>query len=165
VPRRRKKKRCAKSRNSSTVQKNSPTRVEESSRRRWLALKPVQDEIRARCQRVKNQPALFVGGSRAHHYQDLFRDIGMETVSRRIEFAHRRRLRGPRVAWLPTIKAGRRQPQHRGTARRTRSDRASERPHQDARKSNGGTRPPAVSQPSPPITTGMMAEMKKKHGF
>ncbi len=32
---------------------------------------------------------LFVGGSRAHHYQDLFAEVGMETVSAGYEFAHR----------------------------------------------------------------------------
>jgi nitrogenase molybdenum-iron protein alpha chain len=32
---------------------------------------------------------LFVGGSRAHHYQSLFRDLGMETVLAGYEFAHR----------------------------------------------------------------------------
>ncbi|WP_202813783.1 nitrogenase molybdenum-iron protein alpha chain [Defluviitalea phaphyphila] len=32
---------------------------------------------------------LFVGGSRAHHYQDLFKDLGIETVLAGYEFAHR----------------------------------------------------------------------------
>ena len=45
---------------------------------------------------------LFVGGSRAHHYQDLFREIGMETVAAGYEFAHRDDYEGRRV--LPTIK-------------------------------------------------------------
>jgi nitrogenase molybdenum-iron protein alpha chain len=46
--------------------------------------------------------ALFVGGSRAHHYQDLFADIGLEVVSAGYEFAHRDDYEGRRV--LPTIK-------------------------------------------------------------
>ncbi len=75
-------------------------RVEEVIAQEMLALKPVQDEIRARCQ--GKTAALFVGGSRAHHYQDLFRDIGMETVSAGYEFAHRDDYEGRRV--LPTIK-------------------------------------------------------------
>lgn len=33
--------------------------------------------------------ALFVGGSRAHHYQKLFDDLGVETVLAGYEFAHR----------------------------------------------------------------------------
>lgn len=75
-------------------------RVEEVIAQELLALKPVQDEIRARCQGKK--AALFVGGSRAHHYQDLFRDIGMEIVSAGYEFAHRDDYEGRRV--LPTLK-------------------------------------------------------------
>jgi len=45
---------------------------------------------------------LFVGGSRAHHYQDLFSEIGMETISAGYEFAHRDDYEGRKV--LPTIK-------------------------------------------------------------
>ena len=45
---------------------------------------------------------LFVGGSRAHHYQDLFTEIGMKTVAAGYEFAHRDDYEGRRV--LPTIK-------------------------------------------------------------
>jgi len=75
-------------------------RVEEVIAQEMLALKPVQDEIRVRCQGKK--AALFVGGSRAHHYQDLFRDIGMEIVSAGYEFAHRDDYEGRRV--LPTLK-------------------------------------------------------------
>jgi nitrogenase molybdenum-iron protein alpha chain len=45
---------------------------------------------------------LFVGGSRAHHYQDLFKEIGMKTVAAGYEFAHRDDYEGRRV--LPDIK-------------------------------------------------------------
>jgi len=45
---------------------------------------------------------IFVGGSRAHHYQDLFREMGMETVAAGYEFAHRDDYEGREV--LPTIK-------------------------------------------------------------
>lgn len=45
---------------------------------------------------------IFVGGSRAHHYQDLFLEIGMETVAAGYEFAHRDDYEGRRV--LPDIK-------------------------------------------------------------
>ena len=46
--------------------------------------------------------ALFVGGSRAHHYQHLFKDLGVETVLAGYEFAHRDDYEGREV--LPTIK-------------------------------------------------------------
>jgi len=45
---------------------------------------------------------LFVGGSRAHHYQELFTELGMKTVVAGYEFAHRDDYEGRRV--LPTIK-------------------------------------------------------------
>ena len=75
-------------------------RVEEVIAQEMIALRPVREEIKARCQGKK--AALFVGGSRAHHYQDLFRDIGMEIVSAGYEFAHRDDYEGRQV--LPTIK-------------------------------------------------------------
>ena len=75
-------------------------RVEEVVAQELLALRPVREEIKARHQGKK--AALFVGGSRAHHYQDLFRDIGMEIVSAGYEFAHRDDYEGRRV--MPTIK-------------------------------------------------------------
>jgi len=46
--------------------------------------------------------ALFVGGSRAHHYQHLFKDLGIETVLAGYEFAHRDDYEGREV--LPFIK-------------------------------------------------------------
>ena len=45
---------------------------------------------------------MFVGGSRAHHYQDLFNELGIRTVSAGYEFAHRDDYEGRKV--LPTIK-------------------------------------------------------------
>jgi len=45
---------------------------------------------------------LFVGGSRAHHYQELFNELGMRTVVAGYEFAHRDDYEGRRV--LPSIK-------------------------------------------------------------
>ncbi len=44
---------------------------------------------------------LFVGGSRAHHYQELFFELGMKTVAAGYEFGHRDDYEGRRV--LPTI--------------------------------------------------------------
>ncbi|WP_372797313.1 nitrogenase molybdenum-iron protein alpha chain [Pontiella sp.] len=45
---------------------------------------------------------LFVGGSRAHHYQELFGELEMKTVSAGYEFGHRDDYEGRKV--LPTIK-------------------------------------------------------------
>jgi nitrogenase molybdenum-iron protein alpha chain len=45
---------------------------------------------------------MFVGGSRAHHYQELFKELGMKTISAGYEFAHRDDYEGREV--LPTIK-------------------------------------------------------------
>jgi len=45
---------------------------------------------------------LFVGGSRAHHYQELFREMGMKVLAAGYEFAHRDDYEGREV--LPTIK-------------------------------------------------------------
>jgi nitrogenase molybdenum-iron protein alpha chain len=45
---------------------------------------------------------LFVGGSRAHHYQELFAEMGMKTISAGYEFAHRDDYEGRKV--LPDIK-------------------------------------------------------------
>lgn len=45
---------------------------------------------------------LFVGGSRAHHYQELFAEMGMETIAAGYEFGHRDDYEGRKV--LPGIK-------------------------------------------------------------
>lgn len=44
---------------------------------------------------------LFVGGSRAHHYQNLFEELGMTTLSAGYEFGHRDDYEGRRV--IPSI--------------------------------------------------------------
>jgi len=63
-------------------------------------VKAVREDVRSRCE--GKTAMLFVGGSRAHHYQELFREIGMKTVSAGYEFAHRDDYEGRKV--LPTIK-------------------------------------------------------------
>ena len=45
---------------------------------------------------------LYVGGSRAHHYQNLFKELEMEVVGAGYEFAHRDDYEGRKV--LPNIK-------------------------------------------------------------
>jgi nitrogenase molybdenum-iron protein alpha chain len=55
----------------------------------------------ARKRTVGKTAMLFVGGSRAHHYQDLFEELGMTTVAAGYEFGHRDDYEGRRV--IPTI--------------------------------------------------------------
>ena len=50
-------------------------------------IEPVREDVLSRCDGKKAM--LFVGGSRAHHYQDLFNEIGMKTLAAGYEFAHR----------------------------------------------------------------------------
>ncbi len=45
---------------------------------------------------------MFVGGSRAHHYQELFKEMGMKTISAGYEFAHRDDYEGRQV--IPNLK-------------------------------------------------------------
>jgi nitrogenase molybdenum-iron protein alpha chain len=59
-----------------------------------------RDEARSRCE--GKSAMLFVGGSRAHHYQTLFKELGMKVIAAGYEFAHRDDYEGRRV--LPTIK-------------------------------------------------------------
>ncbi len=64
------------------------------------AVEAVREEVKARCQ--GKTAMLFVGGSRAHHYQVLFNEIGMATVAAGYEFGHRDDYEGRKV--MPTIK-------------------------------------------------------------
>lgn len=45
---------------------------------------------------------MYVGGSRAHHYQELFKELGMKVLSAGYEFAHRDDYEGRKV--LPGVK-------------------------------------------------------------
>ncbi|MDY6833142.1 MAG: nitrogenase molybdenum-iron protein alpha chain [Thermodesulfobacteriota bacterium] len=60
---------------------------------------PAVDAARAQVYpRTRGKTAmLFVGGSRAHHYQELFSELGMVTISAGYEFAHRDDYEGRRV--------------------------------------------------------------------
>jgi nitrogenase molybdenum-iron protein alpha chain len=75
-------------------------RVEDVIAAEMPAVKAAQEEIRPRCE--GKLAMIFVGGSRAHHYQELFREIGMETMAAGYEFAHRDDYEGRRV--LPFVK-------------------------------------------------------------
>jgi nitrogenase molybdenum-iron protein alpha chain len=74
--------------------------VEKVIEEEMAKIAPVRDAIKARTQ--GKTAMMFVGGSRAHHYQDLFREIGMKVVAAGYEFAHRDDYEGRQV--LPTIK-------------------------------------------------------------
>jgi nitrogenase molybdenum-iron protein alpha chain len=66
----------------------------------YPAVLAAQAKHRPRCE--GKRAMLFVGGSRAHHYQELFAELGMETIAAGYEFAHRDDYEGRHV--LPTIK-------------------------------------------------------------
>ncbi len=71
-----------------------------SDRRRDACRRAVADEVRPRTE--GKTAMLFVGGSRAHHYQELFKELGMKTISAGYEFAHRDDYEGRQV--LPNLK-------------------------------------------------------------
>ncbi len=75
-------------------------KVEEICTRELAKVNKVKETIKPR---VEGKLAMmFVGGSRAHHYQDLFWELGIRTVSAGYEFAHRDDYEGRKV--LPSIK-------------------------------------------------------------
>ncbi|MFP4325730.1 MAG: nitrogenase molybdenum-iron protein alpha chain [Desulfonatronovibrio sp.] len=60
--------------------------------------KAALDGIAPHAEKLKGKTAmLFVGGSRAHHYQDLLRDLGMTVTAAGYEFAHRDDYEGRQV--------------------------------------------------------------------
>jgi nitrogenase molybdenum-iron protein alpha chain len=63
---------------------------------------PVKEAVeKARKKTVGKTAMLFVGGSRAHHYQELFNELGIQILSAGYEFGHRDDYEGRRV--IPTI--------------------------------------------------------------
>jgi nitrogenase molybdenum-iron protein alpha chain len=70
-------------------------RAEEIIARELEEVHEVANDVKSRCE--GKLAMMFVGGSRAHHYQELFSEIGMETVSAGYEFAHRDDYEGRRV--------------------------------------------------------------------
>ena len=75
-------------------------KVEEVIEREMPEIEKVREEVKTRCE--GKVAMLFVGGSRAHHYQELFKEIGMKTVSAGYEFAHRDDYEGRDI--IPNIK-------------------------------------------------------------
>jgi nitrogenase molybdenum-iron protein alpha chain len=57
--------------------------ITEEETKAEAEITPYRDRLRGKT------VMLFVGGSRAHHYQDLFKDMGMQTIAAGYEFAHR----------------------------------------------------------------------------
>jgi nitrogenase molybdenum-iron protein alpha chain len=75
-------------------------RVEEVIAEEMAAVEATRSLVKARCQ--GKTAMLFVGGSRAHHYQMLFTEIGMKTIAAGYEFGHRDDYEGRKV--LPGLK-------------------------------------------------------------
>ncbi len=70
-------------------------KVEQVIAEEMVAVKAAQQDVRSRCD--GKLAMLFVGGSRAHHYQSMFGEIGMRVVTAGYEFAHRDDYEGRRV--------------------------------------------------------------------
>jgi len=75
-------------------------RIEKVIAEEMPAVEEAKADIISRCE--GKTAAMFVGGSRAHHYQFLFKEIGMKIVAAGYEFAHRDDYEGREV--LPNIK-------------------------------------------------------------
>lgn len=78
-------------------------RVEVVIAEELAAVEPVRAAVRSR---VAGRPVmLWVGGSRAHHYQSLFGDLEMPVVAAGYEFAHRDDYEGSSVLGSITVDA------------------------------------------------------------
>ena len=75
-------------------------KVDEICARELARVEIVKESIKPKVQ--GKLAMMFVGGSRAHHYQDLFAELGIRTVSAGYEFAHRDDYEGRKV--IPSIK-------------------------------------------------------------
>jgi nitrogenase molybdenum-iron protein alpha chain len=74
--------------------------IEKVIAEEMVAVKAAADKATAKT--TGKTTMIFVGGSRAHHYQELFSELGMTTITAGYEFGHRDDYEGRRV--LPTIK-------------------------------------------------------------
>ncbi|MDH3347928.1 MAG: nitrogenase molybdenum-iron protein alpha chain [Desulfobulbaceae bacterium] len=75
-------------------------RVEKVIAEEMVAVQEAQKEVQPRTD--GKTAMMFVGGSRAHHYQELFNEMGMKTIAAGYEFAHRDDYEGRDV--LPNLK-------------------------------------------------------------
>ena len=74
--------------------------TEKLIEREMAKVKVVADRVRSKVE--GKRAMMFVGGSRAHHYQELFNELGIEVLSAGYEFGHRDDYEGRRV--IPNIK-------------------------------------------------------------
>ena len=74
-------------------------RIEKVIAEEMPAVEEVRKDVRTRCE--GKTAMLFVGGSRAHHYQVLFKEMGMKIIAAGYEFGHRDDYEGRKV--LPNI--------------------------------------------------------------
>jgi len=75
-------------------------KTEEVIAREVARIQPIMEQYKKICE--GKTAFCFVGGSRGHHYQGLFRELGVETVLAGYEFAHRDDYEGRDV--IPFIK-------------------------------------------------------------
>ena len=75
-------------------------KTEEIIARETARVEPILDQYKKICQ--GKTAFCFVGGSRGHHYQKLFADLGIDTVLAGYEFAHRDDYEGREI--IPNIK-------------------------------------------------------------
>lgn len=75
-------------------------KTEKLIEREMAKVKEAADRVRPKVE--GKRAMMFVGGSRAHHYQELFNELGIEVLSAGYEFGHRDDYEGRRV--IPTIK-------------------------------------------------------------
>jgi nitrogenase molybdenum-iron protein alpha chain len=75
-------------------------KVEKVIAEEMPAVDEVSKDVRTRTE--GKTAMMFLGGSRAHHYQELFNEMGMQTISAGYEFAHRDDYEGRHV--IPNLK-------------------------------------------------------------
>ncbi|EEG76178.1 nitrogenase molybdenum-iron protein alpha chain [Dethiobacter alkaliphilus] len=75
-------------------------KTEEVIARELARVEPVMEQYKKICN--DKTAFCFVGGSRGHHYQKLFKELGIETILAGYEFAHRDDYEGREV--IPDIK-------------------------------------------------------------
>jgi nitrogenase molybdenum-iron protein alpha chain len=80
--------------------KELSARTEALIAKELAEVQAVLDEVKPRLE--GKTVMMYVGGSRAHHYQDLFKELGMKVLSAGYEFAHRDDYEGRKI--LPGLK-------------------------------------------------------------
>ncbi|MCX7725367.1 MAG: nitrogenase component I subunit alpha [Chitinispirillaceae bacterium] len=76
-------------------EKELSEKIEEVIERELISVERIRKEV---IKNTKDKTAmLFVGGSRAHHYQELFKELEMKVIAAGYEFAHRDDYEGRKV--------------------------------------------------------------------